>query len=142
MSEVVSVPMDLIPCPLFRKKYNICYSDDDFDETDKWELVLSNNCPNNLSDCVDSDGLLDNSVTESDTEDISLSLVEEGDIGCYVSIADNVEMSVDGDVDVKAIFLRKKENGFVLMGMVNQKPMRFCDGMTFEEGNVLFVIEG
>ena len=48
-------------------------------------------------------------------------------------------MSLNADIDVKGIFLRKKSNGFVLMAMVNNKPMRFVDGVTFEAGNVLFV---
>ena len=48
-------------------------------------------------------------------------------------------MSLSDDVDLKGMFLRKKSNGFVLMAMTNQTPMRFVDGVTFEADNVLFV---
>jgi len=141
MTETISVPLDLIPTPLFRKKYNVSYSDSDFDGTNKWEIVIATVCPDNLNDCLDSSGVL-TGVTVADSEDISLNLTENGNIGCYVTIKNNVTMSLDSDVDVKGLFLRKKSNNFILMGMVNQKPMRFCDGMTFEKDNVLFVIEG
>ena len=143
MTDVVSVPLDLIPTPLFRKKYNSSYGDSDFDGTAKWEFVVSTACPDNIVDCLNaSTGVLASGVTVSDTEDVSLELVEQGDVACYVKIKSDVVMTLASDIDVKGLFLRKKSGGFVLMAMVNQTPMRFCDGMTFEADNILFVLEG
>lgn len=137
--ETVSVPIDLITTPLFDKKHNISYSDSDFDGTAKWEFVVSNDCPIDIPDCLDSDGLLDSAVDVSATSDVKLQIVEEDDYNCYVKIAENMVMSLSDDVDLKGMFLRKKSNGFVLMAMTNQTPMRFVDGVTFEADNVLFV---
>ena len=143
MTDVVSVPLDLIPTPLFRKKYNLSYGDGDFDGTEKFELVISANCPDNISNCLNSStGVLASGVTVSSTANVALELVEQGDVACYVKIKSDVVMSLASDVDVKGIFLRKKSGGFVLMAMVNDKPIRFCNGMTFEADNVLFVVEG
>lgn len=137
--EAVSVPIDLITTPLFDKKHNISYNDSDFNDTAKWQIVISNNCPDNLADCLNSNGLLNSSVTVSATADIKLHLEEVDDYNSYVTIADNVTVSLSDDVDMKGLFLRKKSNNFVLMGMINQTTMRFCDGITFEKDNVLFI---
>ncbi len=145
MSDVVSVPLDLITSPLFDKKHNVSYSDSDFDGTAKWEIVFSATCPNNIPDCLNvSTGVLNNTVAVTARSDIKLKLNEtdDGVIDYYnssVVIHENLTMSLNADIDVKGIFLRKKSNGFVLMAMVNNKPMRFVDGVTFEAGNVLFV---
>lgn len=139
MSEALSVPVDLITTPLFDKKHNVSYSDSDFDGTAKWQIVISNDCPDNISDCLDSNGLLNSSVVVSATSDIKLHLEESDDYNSYVSIAETLSMSLANDVDMKGLFLRKKSNHFVLMAMVNQTSMRFCDGVTFEADNVLFV---
>ena len=144
MTDIVSVPLDLVPTPLFRKKYNISYSDSDFDGTEKFEIVFSNLCPDNIPDCLNSNGTLNTTaVPDADTSmDIALELVEQGDVACYVKIAETATVTLSEDVDVKGMFLRKKTGGFVLMAMVNQKPMRFCEGMTFEADNILFILEG
>lgn len=139
MSEAVSVPIDFITTPLFDKKHNVSYSDSDFDDTAKWQIVISNDCPDNIPDCLNSNGLLNSNVTVSATADIKLHLEEVDDYNSYVTIAENLSMSLSEDVDMKGLFLRKKSNNFVLMAMVNQTPMRFCDGVTFEKDNVLFV---
>ena len=137
MTDVVSVPIDLYITPLFIKKYNDKYSDSDFDGTAKFEIVISSDCNDNISDCLTSAGLLASSTVVSDTEDIALTLVDDTN-SSYVKITDDVVMSINSDVDVKGIFLRKKSNGFVIMGQTNSKAMRFCDGMTFEKDNILF----
>ena len=143
--EPVSVPIDLITTPLFDKKHNISYNDSDFDGTAKWELIISNDCPDNVNDCLDSNGLLNNSVALSANVDIKLQLHETDDDGTidyynsYVAIAENTTLSLSDDIDMKGLFLRKKSNNFVLMAMVNQTPMRFVNGVTFEADNVLFI---
>lgn len=139
MTDTVSVPIDLYFTPLFIKKYNDKFSDSDFDGTAKFEIVISDDCNDNISDCLTSAGLLDSSTVVSDTEDMPLTLVEDNN-SSYVMITNNVEMTIDSDVDVKGIFLRKKSNGFVIMAQVNSKAMRFCDGMTFEKDNILFIV--
>ena len=144
MTEI-SVPLDLITTPLFDKKHNISYSDSDFDGTAKWEMVVSDTCPINIADCLTSTGTLKSSIAVSAVADIKLILKEtddDGNIDYYnssVSIAENMTMTLANDVNMKGMFLRKKSNGFVLMAMTNQTPMRFCDGVTFEKDNVLFI---
>ena len=144
MTDTVSVPLDLVPAPMFRKAYNVEYYDSDFDGTSNFIFVLSNECPDNIEDCVDSSGYLDTEAVPDyldNRANVGLTLVEQGDVACYVKIAANATVTLSSDIDVKGIFLMK-ESGFVLMAMVNQTPMRFCSGMVFEKDNVLFTIEG
>ena len=138
MTETQSYPFDLILVPDFRKKYNLSFSDDDFDGTNKWQLVISTICPDNIADCLNNNGLLNSSVNNVANADIALQLVDQDETNSYVKIKNNVNITLNDDVDVKGIFLRKKSNNYVLMAMINQTPMRFCEKIMFEKDNVLF----
>ena len=146
MAEIQSYPFDLIKSPLFKSKYNISFSVSDFDGTDKCEIVISTVCPDNFSDCLDSDGLLrtsgNNAVTVSATEDIALEYVEDDEVNSYIKIKNNVTVTLDSDVDVKGVFIRRKANDFVIFGMVNENTMRFCEEIKFEQDNVILQIIG
>lgn len=139
MTETQSYPFDLILVPNAIKKYNLSYSDDDFDGTNKWQLVISTICPDNIEDCLNNNGLLNGSVNNVANGDIGLELVEQDATNSYVKIKNNVTITLNDDVDVKGIFLRKKSpSNYVLMAMINQTPMRFCEKIMFEKDNILF----
>ena len=138
MTETQSYPFDLILVPNAIKKYNVSYSDSDFDGTNKWQLVISTICPDNIADCLNNSGLLNGSVNNVANADIGLELVEQDATNSHVKIKNNINITLNDDIDVKGIFLRKKSNNYVLMGMINQTPMRFCEKIMFEKDNILF----
>ena len=142
MAETQSIPFDLIRSPLARKKYNVEFDDSDFDGTANFEIVLSDDCPDNVEDCIDSTGVLKSGFSTTTLGDIKLELIEYDDYSCEVVISETVEFLVDGDIDVKGIFLQKKSNDFVVGYSIVPKAVRFCDKLVFEESNVLWKIIG
>lgn len=137
-----SYPMDLIRCPLTKKKYNIDWNDSDLDGAAKFKFVVSPDCPSNISSCVNSNGTFASGFTTTNMGDVKLNLVEYDDYNSVIELAETVTYNLSSDTDVKGIFLVKKSNNFVFAYMINDKPMRFCDKIVFEENSNLFVMKG
>lgn len=137
-----SYPFDLITTPLFIDKFNVSYSKSDFDKTNKFQFVVSTICPNNLEDCLNTtNGGLLGTVNNVVSADVALEWYEQDEHNIYIRIANTVTINLPNDIDVKGIFLRKKADPkFVLFGMVNQTPLRFCSKMIFEKDNILLQI--
>ena len=143
MVETQSYPFDLIRTPLFFDKYNSSFSKSDFDGTDNFQIVLSSVCPDNISDCLNaSTGVLNNSVNNVASGDIALEFVRQDESNAYIAIKNNVTITLNDDIDVKGVFIRKKSGGFVIFAMVNETSMRFCDKIIFEKDNVIMQIIG
>lgn len=122
----------------FDEVRNTKWSSSDFNGTAKCELVFSSYCPDNIEDCVNSNGTINSSVTIDETADIKLMENKENIRNKYLYISESLELNIDDNFDVKAIFLRIKSNGYVLAYMINiGTPMRFCNKIIFEEDNVL-----
>lgn len=143
MVERQSYPFDLIRTPLFFDKFNSSFSKADFNGSNNFQIVVSTVCPDNLSDCLNgSTGVLTGSVNNVATADVALQFVREDDVNAHIKIKNNVTMTLSSDVDVKGVFIRKKSNNFVVFGMVNKTPMRFCEKIIFEKDNVILQING
>lgn len=142
MAEKQSYPFDLIRSPLFFDKFNVSFDKTDFDGTNKFQIVLSSICPDNIPDCLNSNGTIKNTVNNVANSDIALELVVEDDTNRHILIKNDVTITLNEDIDVKGVFIRKKSNGFVVFAMVNENAMRFCDKIMFESGNVILQITG
>ena len=143
MTETQSYPFDLIRSPLAKKKYNISYSDSDLDGTAKWQIIISNDCSDNVADCIDSNGVLKSGFTKTTLGDIKLQLVEYNEYSSEIMIKENVTFNLSSDVDVKGVFLVKKASPYFVLGYsINVKPMRFCEKIIFEADNVLWKVTG
>ena len=145
MTEIQSYPYDLATSPLFIDKFNLSYSQADFDGTAKFELVISSDCPDNVGDCINTNGLLKNTVNVDVTGDMKLSVERDGEGDGYtrnihILLAEGCEIPLSEDILLKGAFLRKKSNGFVIAFMIEETPIRYCENIIFEEGNVLFKI--
>ncbi|MBO6271524.1 hypothetical protein J6O48_01950 [bacterium] len=135
MTEIVSVPMDLVFVSDVVEQHNLKWSSADFDGTAKCEFVFSTNCPDNIEDCLTATGTLNVDVMYS--ADVKLRVDKEASDVNALYVSENVTVNIDDNVDIKGIFLRKKSNGYVLGYMISLNPLRFCNTMGFEEGNVL-----
>ena len=134
-----SFPIDLTFVDDFDEVRNTKWSSSDFNgAANKCELVFSSYCPNNIEDCLTSSGTLNSSVTIDERADIKLMENKENIRNKYLYISESLELNIDDNFDVKAIFMRKKSNGYVMAYMINiGTPMRFCNKIIFEEDNVL-----
>lgn len=135
MVEVESFPIDLIMVDSFVHQHNLKWSVNDL--ASGMELVFSSDCPDNISACLTSTDTLAMNVSVDLQNDIALAANTESVNVNYMYVAQSLEVDIDDNFDVKAIFLRKKSNGYVMGYMINQKAMRFCNRIMFEEGNVL-----
>ena len=142
MTETQSYPFDLIRSPLAKKKYNLSYSDSDFNGGANWTVLVSSDCPDNVDDCLNSSSELKSGVNTTSLGDIKLELVEYSDYSSSIIIKENVTFTLDDDLDVKGVFLKKKSSNFILAYSINLKPMRFCEKIIFEADNVLWNIIG
>lgn len=139
MVEQESFPIDLTFVDDFDETINTSkWSLSLFDGTAKCELVFSSDCPNNISDCLNSSGTLNNSVSVDTRADIKLLVNKETVRNKFLYISESLTVNISENFDVKGLFLRNKSNGYVLAYMINpNRPMRFCRKIIFEEGNVL-----
>lgn len=142
MVEKQSYPFDLIRSPYFFDKFNVSFDKTDFDGTNKFQIVLSAICPDNIPDCLNTNGTIKNTVNNVANSDIALELIVEDEKNRHILIKNDVSITLNEDIDVKGVFIRKKSNGFVVFAMVNEKPMRFCDKIMFESGNIILQITG
>ena len=135
MAEVESFPIDLIMVDSFVHQHNLKWSVNDL--ASGMELVFSSGCPDNITACLTDTDTLAMNVSVDLQHDIALAANTESVNVNYMYVAQSFEVDIDDNFDVKAIFLRKKSNGYVMGYMINQKAMRFCNKIMFEEGNVL-----
>jgi len=135
MAEVESFPIDLIMVDSFVHQHNLKWSVNDL--ASGMELVFSSDCPDNITACLTDTDTLAMNVSVDLQHDIALAANTESVNVNYMYVAQSFEVDIDDNFDVKAIFLRKKSNGYVMGYMINQKAMRFCNKIMFEEGNVL-----
>ena len=142
MVEKQSYPFDLIRSPLFFDEFNVSFDKTDFDGTDNFQIVLSSICPDNISDCLNVDGTINGEVTNVANSDIALELVVDDERNRHILIKNDVSITLNEDIDVKGVFIRKKSNGFVVFAMVNENAMRFCEKIIFESGNIILQITG
>lgn len=140
--EAKSYPFDFITTPLFIDNFNISYHKSDFDGTNKFQMVISTVCPDNIEECINSSGALDTDVVTIDAvTNIALILDDEDKYDTCISIANTVTMNLPTDVDVKGVFLRRNSSPyFVLFAMVNENPVR-TNKIIFEEGNELLKVQ-
>lgn len=143
MTETQSYPLDLIRCPNTKKKYNNLWSDSDLNGSAKFQIVVSDDCPDNIDDCVNkSTGLFKTGFTTTVLGDIKLKLTEYDDYNSAIEVYETATYTLANDLDVKGLFLQKKANNFVFAYMINQRPMRFCDKLIIEENSNLFIMSG
>lgn len=138
MVEYESYPIDLTFVDDFDETMNNKWSPSTFDGTAKCELVFSSDCPENIEDCLNGNGTLNNSVSVDRRADIKVNRNVENIRNKYIYISESLTVNIGDNFDVKAIFLRVKANGYVMAYMINpNRPMRFCERIMFEEDNVL-----
>ena len=113
-----------------------------------YRFVLSSSCPDNIVDCLDSDGTLNNSVVRID-------LMEEGDAECVLlynkGINNNATITLggqssvnldvgDGDVLLKAIFLVDDSTGFVIAYSILNRQIPINNEVVLPASGVLWEI--
>ena len=109
--------------------------------TSNFEFVMASNCPNNISQCVDGNNVLNNQVTVFNTATGGLKFEEDDDGVGICRIANNVTFNIgDGITPLKAIFIRDANTKSVFMYCINITPFNVTNSFIFNKDTILFSI--
>ena len=140
---------DLIRTPDFMDNMNrdTCFDTAEMDGVTKnYEFVLATSCPNNIEDCLDSNGCLVNSVVTIDVgtdAQISLLWSKGVDNDRVISIGGSTSVTLDvGDIDVlmKGLFLRDISTGYVLAYCILTRNVPITNEIVLPASGVLWQI--
>lgn len=128
--------------PSFFEHFNIDFKVEDMDGSDKFELVwVSYGDGDNISDYLNSDGILSDSATVYDSVDVGLDYVPDEFGDATIGLHSQVEFTIgDTNVPLKAIFLRDKTSEYVLGYSINRVPFTVTNKAVFDEDIIFWDI--
>lgn len=147
-----SLELDFKKSDSFIEQFNLKFTVSDMkSSSDKFQLVMVSSCFDDFVDCVDGNGVLVGSLTNSLTDSPSGSMThtlpcslkwEKMEDTVNVRLRNEVEAEIDDGVveDLRAIFLTNL-NGYVLMYCIFHSPLQITNTFTFEEDCIFFSIE-
>ena len=121
----------------FWRAWNEEFTIQEMNGANNFQLVFSSYTPNNIDDCLTNSGTLTQDVLATSTViDCGLSWDDNG----IVSISNNVTWNIGHEtiIPLKAIFLRKKENGFVLGYSINQTSFDVTNKVIVDKDTVIW----
>lgn len=120
------------------------FDTEDMDGLNKnFRFMVSTDCPDNIDDCLDEFGTLNNKVTLLDIGDNGLVAINynHGINGNrYISIAQgSFQIDVgDGFTDLKALFLCSADTGYVIAYSIVPKTVRVKNEVVFPVNGVIW----
>lgn len=121
----------------FWRAWNEEFTIQEMNGANNFQLVFSSYTPNNIDDCLTNSGTLTQDVLATSTViDCGLTWDDNG----IVSISNNVTWNIGHEtiIPLKAIFLRKKENGFVLGYSINQTSFDVTNKVIVDKDTVIW----
>ena len=121
----------------FWRAWNEEFTIQEMNGANNFQLVFSSYTPNNIDDCLTNNGTLTQDVLATSTViDCGLTWDDNG----IVSISNNVTWNIGHEtiIPLKAIFLRKKENGFVLGYSINQTSFDVTNKVIVDKDTVIW----
>lgn len=121
----------------FWRAWNEEFTVQEMNGANNFQLVFSSYTPNNIDDCLTSSGTLTQDVLATSTViDCGLTWDDNG----IISISNNVTWNIGNEtiIPLKAIFLRKKENGFVLGYSINQTSFDVTNKVIVDKDTVIW----
>lgn len=121
-----------------------CFDTQDMDGLNKnFRFVVSTNCPDDISNCLDEYGTLNNKVTTLDIGDNGLVAINYnhglgGDR--YISIAQGSFQVDVGDsfTNIKGVFLCSADTGYVIAYSINPKTVLVKNEVVFPVNGVIW----
>lgn len=110
-----------------------------------YRFILSGSCPNNINDCLDSDGTLNSSVIQVPIGDDGLCILQYNrglNNNSTISLGQTqLNMDVgDGDVYLKGIFIVDNSTGYCLAYSILNKVIPINNEVTLPAAGVLWEI--
>lgn len=143
-----SIVFDFSRTPDFIDNMNIgsCFQLSEMDGTTKnFEFVLATSCPDNIEDCLDANGGLNNSVTVLNDVDgtVALNYSKTTTNNNRIISMGSTAISLDvGPVDtyLKALFLRQVNTGYVLAYSILARTVPITNEIVLPASGVIWTI--
>lgn len=138
---------DFKKSPSFVRKFNKEFDVEDIDTKCFYLVLLDDLCPDNLSDCLNSEGKLnftdEQMQIHSQEKEVNLVYSESEDYVGIISLKEDTTFEFDiTNFRFKGAFLRTN-NGYVLGGSVNTYSVNVTNQMIFEKDLKFFeIVEG
>lgn len=118
----------------WNKKFNVS----DMNASNKFQIVLSSYSPNNIEECLNSNGTLNTTVvTGTYVQDVALTWANN-----TIKVAFDVTFSFgDNVVPLKSLFIRDKTTGFVMGYSIFMNTFNASNQLIFDANTVLWSIE-
>ena len=139
-----SLELDFRRSDSFIEQFNLKFTVSDMkSSSNKFQLVMLSSCYDDFVDCVDGNGVLEDSLEDSTIYTLPCSLKwEKVDADTVnVRLRNEVEVNIGDEIkDLRAIFLTNL-NGYVLMYCIFHSPLQITNTFTFEEDCIFFSID-
>ena len=116
---------------------NYTYEDDNIE--DNFELVIIKYGGDNISEYIDSDGLLKSEIeADSMTETCALDYYNRGEGNATIELHDTVTFNIgDVNIPIKAVLLRSYSTGYVMGYSINTRSFSVTNEVVFDD-DVIF----
>ena len=138
--EEQSYIFDFQRTPLFWEKWNISFTVAKMkQDAVNFEVVYCTHAPNNIDDCLNQDGTLNNNVEIAGVALLRLKY-DEGIISVRSQSAYHIGDSI---IPLKAVFIRDRSTGFVMGYSINTVAFEVTNNVILREGTILWsIIDG
>lgn len=127
----------------FYENLNSMFFISEMDGNSNYEFVLSEHTANNIEECVDSNGCLNENVDVNDDLVVPCCLTwSNNDDGTNtISLTEDVVWSLGDDVVyMKSLFLRNASTGYVLGFCINLNTVSVSNELRLNEGTILWTV--
>ena len=137
MTDVQSYIYDFQRVPRFFDDFNIKFKVIDMDgASSNFQIVYCTYAPNNIDDCLASDGKLSSDVTVQQAVDCKLKWEDD-----TIYLKDNTTWNIgDSIYPLKAVFIRDKATQYVLGYCINITSFEVTNKIIFDDGTILWSI--
>ena len=142
-----SIELDFKKSTSFLEQYNLKFTVSDMkSSSDKFQLVLVSSCFDDFVDCVDGNGVLVESITDSNNGSVTHTLPcslkweksDEGDVS--IRLRNRVSVTLNDTIeDLRAIFLCNPNN-YVIMYCIFHNPLQITNILCFEKDYIFLSI--
>lgn len=120
----------------FFSQWNVKFHTMEMNGGANFELVLSSYCPDNIEDCLSSNGSLNSDVTVSRTANLGLNWSND-----TVTVANDVTFTIGNTTEpLKAIFIRHKSSKYVMGYSINMNSFTITNKVVFDKDTIIWSI--
>ena len=137
MATTTSYLWDFTTVPYFFTNWNVLFSLNEMNSANNFEFVFCDYAPTNINDCLNG-SVLSSNVHTITSVDCSLDWNSDTQI---IKVRNDVTWNIGDNIyPIKAVFLRKKANGYVMGYCIHQNSFEVTNKVKIEKDTILWSI--